>query len=218
VTRIKICGITEMEQAIYAARAGADLIGLVFATSKHRVSRENARLISETIHNLPNGTAVVGVFVNEETILVNDIADYCHLDWVQLSGDETWDYCRHITRPVIKTVHVSEGKKTEQILDEIKDGHSFSRQHKVMFLMDTKTSTGYGGTGQSFDWRIAEEAASRYPVIVAGGLTPENIGNLVKRIKPWGVDVSSGVEENGRKSERKITNFITTVKETDGGD
>jgi phosphoribosylanthranilate isomerase len=218
VTRVKICGIAEMEDAIFAARSGADLIGLVFAASKRRVSRENARLISEAIHNLADSIVVVGVFVDETTTCVNNIANYCNLDWVQLSGDETWEYCRHITRPVIKTVHVSEGKKTGQILDEIKDGHSFSQQHKVMFLMDTKTSAGYGGTGQSFDWRIAEEVASRYPVILAGGLTPENIGNFVKRIKPWGVDVSSGVEENGRKSKSKIANFIKTVKETKGGD
>jgi phosphoribosylanthranilate isomerase len=218
VTRVKICGIAEMEDAIFAARSGADLIGLVFAASKRRVPLENARLISEAIHNLTNGTSVVGVFVNEETTFVNDIANYCNLDWVQLSGDETWEYCRQICRPVIKTVHISDGNKTKQILDEIKDGRSFSQQHKVMFLMDTKTSTGYGGTGQCFDWKIAKEVASRYPAIVAGGLTPENIGNLVKRIKPWGVDVSSGVEENGRKNKSKIANFIKTVKESEGGD
>ena len=174
-------------------------------------------MISKAIHNLDNGTAVVGVFVNMTVALVNHTADYCGLDWVQLSGDETWDYCQQIKRPIIKALHVTSSKTTEQLLDEIATGNALLPQDKLMYLLDTKAGADYGGTGQSFDWKIAREVSARYPVIVAGGLDQANVGSLVKRVKPWGVDVSSGIEENGRKSESKIKNFIEAVKEAEGG-
>jgi phosphoribosylanthranilate isomerase len=217
VTRIKICGIIEPRHAITASRSGANFIGVVFAAGKRQVSREEARMISKAVHNLGNGTAVIGVFVNMTATQVNHTADYCGLDWVQLSGDETWDYCQQIKRPIIKALHVSSSKTTGQLLDEIAAGYAFLPQDKLIYLLDTKAGEDYGGTGQSFDWQIAQKVSARYPVIVAGGLTPANVGSLVKRVKPWGVDVSSGVEENSRKSETKIKNFIEAVKEAEGG-
>lgn len=217
MTRIKICGITDTEQALAAAEAGADYLGLVFAPSLRRIDpRQAAEVVSE-INLLKSHPAMVGVFVNLPAADVNFIAELCRLDRVQLSGDETWEYCGYIRRPIIKAVHIRENGTVKDILEEIEKGYRILSKDKLICLLDTQVKGAYGGTGQAFDWQIAGEVAARFPVIIAGGLTIENVRQLIKKVKPWGVDVSSGVETGGKKDIQKIKDFIQAVKSLNGG-
>ena len=209
---IKICGLSEVQHALAAAEAGADFLGLVFAPSRHQVSAKKALQLVEAVCHLKPRPAVVGVFVNSAVDEVNRIADYCHFDWVQLSGDETWRYCKQVERPIIKVIHVSNTITPEEIISKISAGYQLLPEKSLLCLLDAKAGKSYGGTGKTFDWRLAREVAAEFHVVVAGGLTPTNVGNVVKKIQPWGVDVSSGVETNGQKDKVKIGEFIQAVR------
>ena len=213
--KIKICGITEVEHALIAARAGADFIGLVFAQSARRVSGEQAQKIIEALACLERRPFVAGVFVNAPVLEVNRIAEYFGLNWVQLSGDESWHYCRQIHRPVIKAVHIPANMHVKEIIDDIGEGYRMMEPRRFICLLDTKVDQSYGGTGVRFDWQLAEEVADRFPVMIAGGLDPDNVKKLISDVHPWGVDVSSGVENGGKKDPEKITAFINAVRETE---
>jgi phosphoribosylanthranilate isomerase len=215
VTSVKICGLSEVQHVLAAAEAGADFIGLVFAPSRRQVSTRKALRLIEAVCHLKTRPAVVGVFVNSPAEEVNRIADYCHLDRVQLSGDETWDYCRQIERPVIKTVHVSDTGAPGKIISEITRGYKLLARQNLICLLDSKVGETYGGTGQAIDWNLAAKISTRFPVLIAGGLTPTNVGRLIKKIRPRGVDVSSGVETGGQKDTKKIIAFIKAVKKAD---
>ena len=155
---------------------------------------------------------VVGVFANLPADEVNRTAELCQLDWVQLSGDESWSYCREIEKPVIKVIHIPTGKTNKYILTEIETGHQIFSSGRLICLLDAQIGNTYGGTGQTFNWQLAEEVSARFPVIIAGGLNEGNVGQLVVRVKPWGVDVSTGVETDGVKDITKIKAFINIVK------
>jgi phosphoribosylanthranilate isomerase len=216
VTRIKICGLSEIQHALAAAKAGADFLGLVFASSRRQVSIEKALPIVKEVHALNPHLVVVGVFANSTADEVNRTADYCNLDWIQLSGNETWDYCQQIERPIIKTVHVSSAKTVEGIVSEIAMGYRLLPRHDFVCLVDSKVGDAYGGTGQAFDWKLAKEVSARFSVIIAGGLTPANVSQLLEEVRPWGVDVSTGVESNGQKDTAKIKKFIQAVRTASG--
>jgi len=212
--RVKICGIRDKNHALAAVEAGADFIGLVFAPSKRQVSPAKACEIASVVKKSSNTTKVVGVFVNALACDVNRIADFCALDWVQLSGDESWEYCREVVNPVIKAIRVGR-QSPEELYAELSAGGKLLSPQRFITLLDSQTEGKYGGTGESFNWNLAQQVAKRFPVIIAGGLDPKNIARLIETVRPWGVDVSSGVETGGVKDIAKIKAFIEEVRKVD---
>lgn len=211
-TKIKICGIRDAVTARAAAEAGADFIGVVFAESRRRVSTEQALEIADAVRDYPTG--VVGVFVNAAVAEVNRLAARCGLDRVQLSGDENWEYCRQIERPLIRAVRVPPGWGEEELAGKLAEGRRELGGREAVYLLDTYDRQRYGGTGRTFDWGIAVKAAAEFPLMVAGGLTPENVGGVVAGLGPWGVDVSGGVETGGIKDAARIRAFVKAVRES----
>jgi len=214
MTRVKICGITEESHALAAVEAGADFIGLVFAPSSRRITPAKAYEIASAVKKNSNTTKVVGIFVNAPQSMVNKVADFCGLDWIQLSGDESWEYCRDVIKPIIKAIPV-EQQSPEEIYTKLSAGGKLLSTQRFITLLDSQANGKYGGTGLTFDWEIAQQVARRFPVIIAGGLNSENVAQAIELVAPWGVDVSSGVEVNGIKSPAKIRAFIEAVRRAD---
>jgi phosphoribosylanthranilate isomerase len=202
MVRVKICGITSLDDALVAVDAGADALGFVFyGKSPRYITPQSA---SRIIMALPPFVQTVGLFVNSESGIVNELADSCGLDLVQLHGDEPPDYCNLIERRVIKALRVR-GRDSLEIIGSYKVSG---------ILLDAYSPDAYGGTGKSFNWDIAREVADRFWIILAGGLTPDNVGEAVKSVRPYAVDVSSGVESApGIKDSDKIREFIFRAKE-----
>jgi phosphoribosylanthranilate isomerase len=214
MTRIKICGIRDKTHALAAVEAGADFIGLVFAPSQRRVTPAQAREIASAVKKSSNTTKVVGVFVNKPVFQMNEIADFCALDVVQLSGNESWEHCLKIANPVIKAIRIGR-QSPEELCAELSAAGRLFTGRRFITLLDCRVEGKYGGTGESFDWNLAQEVATRFPVIIAGGLDPKNVARLIKKVAPWGVDVSSGVETGGVKDITKIRAFIEAVRKAD---
>jgi len=213
MTRIKICGIRDETHALAAVEAGADFIGLVFAPSRRQISPARAREITDAVKKSSATTKVVGVFVNAPVFQINEIADFCALDVVQLSGTESWEDCNKIANPVIKAIRVGR-QSPEDICAELSAASSLLDGRRFVTLLDSEVEGKYGGTGESFNWDLAQQVAKKFQVIIAGGLTPANVGRLVREVQPWGVDVSTGVESNGLKDASKIRAFIEAVRST----
>jgi phosphoribosylanthranilate isomerase len=211
MTRVKICGITDETHALAAAEAGADFIGLVFAPSKRQVIPARAREIADAVKKSGAAIKVVGVFVNAPVFQVNEIADFCALDVIQLSGDESWEDCGKIANPVIKAIRVGR-QSVEDICAELSAASRLLAWRRFITLLDSEAGGKYGGTGETFNWDLAREVARNFQVIIAGGLDAQNVAMLIKRVSPWGVDVSSGVESNGVKDASKIRAFIEAVR------
>jgi len=214
MTRIKICGIRDKTSALAAVEAGADFIGLVFAPSQRQVSPAKACEIASAAKKNSNATKVVGVFVNAPSSQVNELADFCALDWVQLSGDESWEYCREVVRPVIKAIRIDQ-QSPKELYAELSAGGKLLPLQRFITLLDSRVEGKYGGTGESVNWNLAQRVTKRFPVIIAGGLDPKNVARLIERVAPWGVDVSSGVETGGVKDIAKIRAFIEAVRKAD---
>jgi phosphoribosylanthranilate isomerase len=216
MTLVKICGLASVEDAIQVSRLDVQIIGLVFAPSRRQVSLELAEEISTAIKSVEHPPAITGVFVNENPRVVNETVRQCKLDIVQLSGDESSDYCSQISAPVIKVIHITADVRSQDIIERVKGVPHTSQP--AIYLLDSKADGKYGGTGRSFSRDIAKELSASLPVIIAGGLDPQKVAGLIKHARPVGVDVSSGVETDGLKDISKIQAFIKAVRAADGPD
>ena len=201
ITRIKICGITNTEDAHAAADLGADALGFIFVPNTPRyVELKTAERI---ISDLPPFITTVGVFADASIETVSETIQFCGLRAAQLHGSETPDYCNRVREscrvPIVKAFRV-------------KDRHSLSRisEYKVSaYLLDTYVKGKKGGTGETFNWDMAKEAKEYGRIIMAGGLTPQNVAQAIRHVEPYAVDVGSGVEASpGRKNHAKIKAFI----------
>jgi phosphoribosylanthranilate isomerase len=201
MVRVKICGITNLEDALMAIEAGADALGFVFYDKSPRcIASEEAAAIAKV---LPPFITTVGLFVNADSDFVNTTVERCLLDRVQLHGDESPEFCSRIVRPVVKVFRI----KGEASLGPMKN------YHVCGFLLDAYSPDAYGGTGMTFNWEIAKTAKQCGPIILAGGLTPDNVRQAVEAVNPYAVDVSSGVEASpGRKDAGKVREFIQNAK------
>jgi phosphoribosylanthranilate isomerase len=195
--RVKICGTTSLKDALLAVESGADAVGFIFyKESPRNISQKD---VKEIVAQLPPFVESIGVFVNETSDKINRIAEQCRLTAVQLHGDESPAFCRRIKRRVVKAVRVKDAESLKGMSDFDVSG----------FLLDAYNEESRGGTGRVFDWNLALRAKKQGPVIIAGGLNPYNVYTAIHRVKPYGVDVCSGVEKSpGVKDPEKISEFI----------
>jgi phosphoribosylanthranilate isomerase len=204
MVQVKICGITSIDDATAAVDAGADALGFVFYPPSPRcVTPEQAERI---IRGLPPFVTAVGLFVDLPLDTVNDIAARCGLDRIQLHGREPPDFCDQVKQPVIKAFRIKNAESLTHL----------PRYRVSAYLLDAYVEGALpGGTGASFAWELAAQAKPYGPVILAGGLTPENVAAAVAQLSPYGVDVSSGVERApGVKDHQKVRTFIARAKGT----
>jgi len=206
MTRVKICGITSVEDAAAAVDAGADALGLVFVPGTPRViGREVAEQI---VAGIPPLVTTVGVFVDQPLEEILSVIARCRLQAVQLHGNEPAALSREIPVKVIKAIRVRDGADLGEITTY--PAHAF--------LLDAFVEGRPGGTGTTIPWDLARQAKGRVPVILSGGLRPDNVAQAVRAVRPFAVDASSGVETSpGRKDHRKVRDFIAAVREADRG-
>ena len=206
-TRIKICGIREPEHARIAADAGADAIGLNFYDASPRyVQIEQAQKVARAV---PPYVMAVGLFVNAKAATVAQILAAIPLDLLQFQGDEPPDFCAQFGRPYVRAVRMEQGT------DLVEYSSRFSGAKAL--LLDAHVPGERGGTGQAFDWKTIPRRHPM-PLILSGGLTSENVGRAIREVRPWAVDVASGVESSrGVKDPAKIVEFIRSVKREDAG-
>lgn len=200
MAKVKICGLKEMEHVETAVKSGADFIGFMFAPSKRRITVEEAVKLAKAI---PNTVKKVGVFVNEEATTIRQIAKSVGLDYIQYHGDETPEQIQEIGLPAIKAFSIREEEDVERAATYNDD----------YYLFDAPGTDFRGGSGNSFDWMLLDKVnIPLEKVILAGGLKAENVGLAITLVEPFAVDVSSGVEVDGRKDSAAITKFIETAK------
>lgn len=209
-TRIKVCGMTDAAEVNGLVAVGVDALGFIFAdVSPRRIEPDKAR---EIVSALPPFVDAVGVFVNEELDVVNDIVKYCGLTMVQLHGNESPQFCAAVKGRVIKTFSI----RPETSLSETNPFYDPYLEVVNGFLVDTYHEKVAGGTGQVFDWELLKKNRPAGPLILAGGLNPDNIEEAVRQVRPFAVDVNSGVEiAPGVKDIAKVERLIETVRATD---
>jgi len=201
-TQVKICGVTNVADALMAAEAGADLIGLNFYEKSPRyISLATAAEISRALSPF---VLRVGVFVNPEAEQVMEAIAACGLNLLQFHGDEDSDFCTQFGLMSVKALRVRDAESLQKL-------ESFNTD---AFLLDAYSKSGLGGTGEKFNWELAVEAQKfGKPIFLAGGLTPENVADAVQQVRPFAVDVSSGVESApGKKDAAKVRAFIVAAK------
>lgn len=199
--KVKICGITNLEDAMQAVDAGADALGFVFHKKSPRFV--DPEIAGDIIKRLPPFVTTVGVFVNDGADVVNSVVERAGLNAAQLHGDEPPEYCSKITAKVIKAFRVRDEK----------DIYGIKAYNASAFLLDAYVEGAHGGTGKMFNWSLAAEAKKHGRIILSGGLTPDNVKDAVNQVRPYAVDVSSGVEKcHGKKDHDKVLNFIMAAK------
>jgi phosphoribosylanthranilate isomerase len=204
-TAVKICGMTRVEDALAAARAGAHAIGLVFhAASPRSVAPERA---AQIVHALPPFVTSVALFVDAQPEFIRAVLDVVPVDLLQFHGTEPPEYCAAFGRRWLKAIRVAPG------VDLLQCAARYAGA--TALLLDAYSPAAHGGTGQSFDWGLIPSSLP-LPIVLAGGLTPQNVGEAVRRVRPWAVDVSSGVErDKGIKDAAKIAAFIRGARDAD---
>lgn len=204
-TKVKICGLTNLDDALAAAEAGADAVGFVlYRKSPRYVELDTVRAI---VRALPPLVLPVGVFVNENVETVRDTIDACGLALAQLHGDESSSYCELLGRPVLKALRAKDRISALAVAEY--QGRAGVRG----FVLDACSSQAYGGTGLLADWNLAAALAKTCPILLAGGLTPENVADAIRTVRPYGVDVSSGVETSpGKKDHGRLRAFVQAVR------
>jgi phosphoribosylanthranilate isomerase len=205
MTRVKICGITRVEDALAAAHSGADAIGLVFY--QHSPRHVGIELAAQLADALPPFVSVVGLFVDAEAALVREVLAHVPLDLLQFHGDETPEYCAQFGKPYLKAIRVRAGVDLLQCASDFRGARGL--------LLDAHVEGIPGGTGRAFDWTLIPKRLP-LPVILSGGLDAENVAAAIRQVRPYAVDVSSGVEAGkGIKDAAKIARFMQEVKRTD---
>jgi len=202
MVKVKICGITNYEDALFAAESGADALGFIFADSPRKIEPQAAR---DIIMRLPPFVKSVGVFVDEAPERITEIVSLCGIDLIQLHGKETPDICAQFMPRVIKTIAVKDDSS-------LMDIQAYSGKVRGL-LLDTWSEKMAGGTGRTFNWDLAIKIKEmQMPVILSGGLGPSNIREAVSKVRPYAVDVNSGVEERpGKKSHELIPLFFKRI-------
>jgi phosphoribosylanthranilate isomerase len=205
MVRVKICGITNRRDALMAVDLGANALGFVFAPSPRQISPEAVRVVAEA---LPPFVQTVGVFVNEDLPVIRKIMDFCGLNLIQLHGNESPEFCRELMPQTIKAFRLKNGSSLVPI-------RRYTGQVKAIVL-DAYQKGIKGGTGRVFDWNLGVRAGELgIPIILSGGLTPSNIQSAISAVKPYAVDVSSGIEERpGKKSPLLMKQLIEKIRGT----
>jgi phosphoribosylanthranilate isomerase len=200
-TRVKICGITRVSDAVLAANLGADAVGLVFYGASPRAVGHSRAI--DIVHVLPPFVSVIGLFVNPAPREVVQVLESIRVDYLQFHGDESPEYCLSFGRPYLKAVAMRKGIDVGDYARRYRDASAL--------LLDTYRADRRGGTGKTFDWSLVPSVSTK-PIILAGGLTPENVAEAVTRVRPFAVDVSGGVESSkGKKDAHKMAAFIGSV-------
>ena len=245
MTLVKICGNRTPADVISAAEAGADFVGMIFAESTRQVSPGEAHAMVRALgdplaaHEIAmpppargharederewfrHGAEVieayldakrpltVGIFADQPIEEVNEIVQESGVDLVQLSGDESWEDCLLVTRQVIQVVHVSPLDSPSDPMRFVEPGFA------IALMLDSAHGPYRGGSGRPFDWEVARIVSSELPLILSGGLAPENVAEAMERVRPWVVDVASGTERDGRKNPERVQAFIEAVRRQD---
>ncbi len=202
MVRVKICGVTRPEDARLIVREGADAIGFQMSQGPRKITPEQAKRL---VRLVPPFVTPVGVFVNEPLARVKALIKYCGFQAVQLHGEENEGFCEAVPVPVLKAIRMK-GENSPR---------AYKGFHVAAFLLDHYNKDKRGGTGERFDWKWTRKAISQLPapVLLAGGLTPENVARAIQTARPFGVDVASGVEIlPGRKDPQKVARFIRRAK------
>ena len=205
--QIKICGITNLEQAIAAMQAGADMLGFNFypPSPRYLVPMVCAQIV-QGLRDQGYSPATVGVFVNLSPDEIQNIMTECQLDMAQLAGDEPPEHLQVLGTKAFKAVRPATLEEGLRVLQD------YGRDQAPALLVDARVPHSYGGSGHLADWQIARELARRAPILLAGGLTPDNVASAIQAVQPWGVDVASGVESRpGHKDPAKMAAFVRAV-------
>ncbi len=218
MTKLKICGLRDADNAIVAAEAGADFLGFNFVPGARRqlsIDRAQSIILDYRRRRGEGGPELVGLFADQPVEEVGEVVRRCGLDMAHLCGTEPIEYWRALSVPIIKQIKVHDEGPVEKAAAETlrQVGEVVSEGHIAM--LDKYVAGVSGGTGKTFDWRIAGEVARHHGFLLAGGLNPDNVGQAIGTALPWGVDVSSGVETDGAKDPQKIAAFAEAVRRTD---
>lgn len=213
---VKICGLQDERTAIAAVEAGATMLGLIFATSRRQMTINAARNVTDAVRSRASTTiTIVGVFVDASSREVNRIVEAVGIDAVQLHGDESPAMLADIAVPAIKAIRPKPGTSADEVERQIATFQGVPNE-PFAYLLDGYSDAGAGGVGIRADWTVAASIAAHYSLILAGGLTPENVSDAIGCVKPAAVDVSSGVESDGAKDGLKIASFVDRARRAFG--